>query len=264
MQFNTFEIGEELKLSFNLNISGTNAQPSEVRVILGDKLKLQTAAHLGAGGEWEAVLPILPDLFTHGDTTLNIEVVINGKMFTPVKQRVIITGSTVSVNAQTTIPEPQVATVPNEDPSFGSQEHELAKQPVNSVKPISIADLMSAAGIKYEHIETIEPVIEPAPIVEEVIEPVEVKPEPVVEPVKVKPVGKQIELKLKESKKPKKSEPLQLDISTFVKAAEVTKPVENHFEQKIIESTQKELKKVKVSTGNFRIEKTKIVTKDKE
>lgn len=223
MQFNTFELGEELKLSFNLNISGTSAQPSEVRVVLGNGLKLQTLARLGNGGEYEATLPILPDLFSQGDTTLLIEVVVNGKLFTPVKQRVTIIGTTISVNAQTAIPTPVVQEpIPAEEP---------VQQPVIvSGKFISQAELLAKAGIKSESVKTVK-----APIKEEVKKPKVVK----------------------EAKKPIEPTKLQFDLTDFANFYEpVEKPVIE--EQKPV---KEELTQVKVSTGNFRIHKTKIVTR---
>jgi hypothetical protein len=226
MQFNTFELGEELKLSFNLNISGTSAQPSEVRVILGNGLKLQTLARLGNGGEYEAVLPILPDLFSQGDTTLLIEVVINGKLFTPVKQRVTITGQTVSVNAQTTVPAPEVIN----PAGFDSEKHELV-HPTETIQAsgnfISQAELLAAAGIKSESIK------------------------PIIKEEEKKPVQPKV---VKEAKPIQQKTKLQFDLTEF---ANMYEPVE----VAITESAQEEIKKVKVSTGNFRIQKTKIVTR---
>ena len=235
MQFNTFELGEELKLSFNLNVSGTSAQPSEVRVILGNGLKLQTLARLGNGGEYEAIMPILPDLFSQGDTTLLIEVVINGKLFTPVKQRVTITGQTVSVNAQTAVPAPEVIEpIQHEDPvTFGSENHELVhpSEPIEASRRfISQAELLKAAGIKLEQVKKEK-------------KPVEILTE--------KPVEQKV---AKEAKPIQQKTKLQFDLTEFANMYE-------HVNVPSTESAQEEIKKVKVSTGNFRIQKTKIVTR---
>lgn len=256
MQFNTFELGEELKLSFNLSVSGTSAQPSEVRVVLGNGLKLQTLARLGNSGEWEASLPILPDLFLQGDTTLQIEVVVNGKLFTPIKQRVTIIGATVSVNAQTAIAEP-VVQEPEQaaEPvsSFGSTKHELVSPPpaeepvIASGKFISQAELLAAAGIKVEAVKKPE---ENKPITAEAV-----KKETVVEQQQ-KPESEKQKIKfVKEQVKPvpvKKA--LQFDFKEFADLHE-------HVAVPEVETIQEERKKVKVSTGNFRIQKTKIVTR---
>lgn len=234
MQFNTFELGEELKLSFNLNISGTSAQPSEVRVVLGNQLKLQSTARLNNGGEWEVALPILPDLFTQGDVSLQIEVIINGKLFTPVKQRVTITGSTVSVNAHTTIPEPVIVPAPSEEPNFGSVEKELVKPKLDLSTIISQADLL-AASTRYEEKQENTPI----------------SSEPIKEEIKPKKKIK-FEKPIIEHKEPTK---LQLDLTEF---ANLIEPTEIPIVQ---QSLQEEISKVKVSTGNFRIQKTKIVSR---
>jgi hypothetical protein len=126
MQITTMELGEEFKISFNLNVAGTSSQPSEVRVVIGDKLKLLTTAKLNALGEYEVKMPLLAELFAKGDIVLAIEVILNGKLFTPFKQRVTISKAEISVIAQS--PKPETIIIP---------EKKEIKTPQKPVPPLS-------------------------------------------------------------------------------------------------------------------------------
>jgi hypothetical protein len=162
MQFTSFELGEEVKLSFNLAISGTSSQPTEVRVTLGDKLKLLAPAKLIQTGEYEVTFPILSELFAQGEHVLTIEVLLNGKLFIPVKQRVSIGSGGITVQAveskKVEQPQPTAKPIQNEaaQPAVNSKTV-IEKPKIQFTKPIINKKPVSEIKLDFNQFDTMMP-----------------------------------------------------------------------------------------------------------
>lgn len=87
-------LGDNVQLRFNLDIAGTSAHPSEVRVVLGKGPHIIARATPITEGEWEANLPLAPGILEAGKNQLSIEVLLNGRLLTPIKREVELVGET--------------------------------------------------------------------------------------------------------------------------------------------------------------------------
>ena len=114
MNLNQYVIGDELCFSFALNIAGTNSAPSEVRVSLGQNIRVSAIAILNSENQYEVKVPIVQEIVTFKEGTLPevllaIEIILNGKIFTPLKKMITINRETVSAYE---IPEVPAEVVP--------------------------------------------------------------------------------------------------------------------------------------------------------
>lgn len=231
------ELNEDFKVSFGLNIAGTSANPSEVRVFLSccESIRLCSLATLNsATNEYETSIPILASLFSgKTEAKLSIEVVLNGKVITPYSQ---------SINLQS----PSVEVVPD------------------NVRPISQDELKQAAQ-RYEPGRNDEPFSRAAETLIKAVtkvfsfEDLIDKEEAVVEEAE-KPQKKQIQFKRPVIERKKDKEPLQLDLGSLVEAAEVKLKVSKPKAKQSVTIEQPTVKIVKEQSSSlFRLSKTKIV-----
>lgn len=232
------ELNEDFKVSFGLNIAGTSANPSEVRVFLSccESIRLCSLATLNsATNEYETSIPILASLFSgKTEAKLSIEVVLNGKVITPYSQ---------SINLQS----PSVEVVPD------------------NVRPISQDELRQAAQ-RYQPGQVDEPFSRAAETLtkaatkvfsfEDLID----KEEAVVVKETEKPQKKQIQFKRPVIERKKDKEPLQVDLGSLVEAAEVKLKVSKPKAKQSVTIEQPTVKIVKEQSSSlFRLSKTKIV-----
>lgn len=92
---------------------GSQAEPQQVRVILAAKPELSYPAEKTADG-WSAKLEI-PDTVS-GDIDLRVEVVVNNRLFTPIKKRISI-ASAPSAATPAHVDAPATKSVPAEVPA---------------------------------------------------------------------------------------------------------------------------------------------------
>ena len=97
-----FKFNESTKVEFSLNISGTQMKPSEVRVVLGNGPKQVFLASV-ENDNWSAFVTPLNSMVDN-ITQLAIEIVMNGKVFTPIKRQIqihnFIADPVISLNYQ--------------------------------------------------------------------------------------------------------------------------------------------------------------------
>ncbi len=237
------ELNEDFKVSFGLNIAGTSANPSEVRVFLSccETIRLCSLATLNsATNEYETSIPILASLFSgKTEAKLSIEVVLNGKVITPYSQ---------SINLQS----PSVEVIPD------------------TIRPIS-QDALRQAAKRYEPGQVDEPFSRAAETLtkaatkvfsfEDLIDKEEIKKPIVADEVVEEPSSKkQIQFKRPViERKKEKAETVQLDLGSLVEEAEVKLKVSKPKAKPsvIIDQPVKIVKEQ--SSSLFRLSKTKIV-----
>ena len=94
------------RVTFTVNVFGTAATPS-VRVLIGETPALAFSALKLAGNEYEALID-LPDTIKPGAHQLKIEVLINGKLFTPIQTAITVEGAAPDVPVAEPAIEPAV------------------------------------------------------------------------------------------------------------------------------------------------------------
>lgn len=163
---NVFEldVSKESQIKFNIGVAGSNNKPTSVRVVIGGGLVsvCLTCAPL-SDSEWVANVPPLANLinFASSEALFSIEVVLNGRLFTPFKKSVSLVAQhevpTVSVSLDGAKVEPPVAAI--EEPKAAEEEEMelVAERPPKKDKtenaPISAEPVTESFSI----LKTIEP-----------------------------------------------------------------------------------------------------------
>jgi len=132
----TLNTNENNIIKFNIGVSGTSSLPSKVRVFVGcpDKKLCFIAKSTGIEKEWCAEIPPFTELlnYTSGPLFCSIEIVVNGRTFTP-------------YNKEVNLVEPQ---------------QEPIEQTVE-VKPDEMSDVALVAVLPVENVEEEPACIEP-------------------------------------------------------------------------------------------------------
>ena len=241
------ELNEDFKVSFGLNIAGTSAKPSEVRVFLSccETIKLCSVASLNSSSnEYETSIPILASLFSgKSEATLSIEVVLNGKVITPYSQTINLQSPSVEVDTVRPISQDELKDAAQRyepgrnDLPFSRAAETLTKAAMTKVatKAFSFEDLLDKEVKK--------------PVVEEIVKPQE------------PPKKKQIQFQRPVIERKKSQEPpISIDIGSLVEAAEVKLNVPKQKSKQSVTIEQPTVKIVKEQSSSlFRLSKTKIV-----
>jgi len=120
-------LGDEVQFTFNVNLAGTSAKPTEVRGILGNSLKMCIVAKPTSENEYLFTIPVLREFFKPGPTTFVIEVLVNGKIFSPVKREILI----LSEDEQISVILPATQNTEQESPAV--VEPEVRNAPVEVI-----------------------------------------------------------------------------------------------------------------------------------
>lgn len=97
-------IGQTITVSFNVSVFGTGVQPV-VRVLLDTTPALAFSAKKISTETWESEITV-PEFVEPKSYTLQVEVLLDNKIFTPLKQAVQITSSEQSIEVKATPAEP--------------------------------------------------------------------------------------------------------------------------------------------------------------
>ena len=144
------------KITFNVNVSGTAAIPS-VRCLIGEHPALSFPATKLSNDEWEVIID-LPAGTKPGAHSFKVEVLLNGRLFTPINYSIDISADDVN---------------PAPAPAVDAKAEDVG------TTPLRVSNLMSMVSKITEPEPT-----PPVPVSERVEKPVE-KP---VEPKKTKPI----------------------------------------------------------------------------
>ena len=87
-----YKRNDKIELDFGLNIEGTSYQPSEVRIMFshGEKMYGTPAILNGELYNAEFDLGTIPDLEDNANLQLAVEVIMNGRVFRPLKRQLMI------------------------------------------------------------------------------------------------------------------------------------------------------------------------------
>lgn len=138
------------RVTFTVNIQGTSSDPT-VRCVIGDSPALTFAAKELQNGKYESLMD-LPSSLGEGSHPFKIEVLLNGRIFTPIQTSVNVVQKTIEVQ-KTAEPVPDVnktsfeqiknidSVVENKQVSKNVKQKKLTRlekvvqQPVEKLKP---------------------------------------------------------------------------------------------------------------------------------
>lgn len=99
MNFSQLSADGNFKISFKLDIVGTSAIPSVVRVGLSkDNIELFAIASKN-GDSYEVDLPLNHQSLISNECQVKIEVIINGKLIVPYKEMINLSSENIQINA---------------------------------------------------------------------------------------------------------------------------------------------------------------------
>jgi hypothetical protein len=224
-----FQANTESKVTFKVNVMGTNTAPSTVRVIIAaqpEERGFVATQDVAQPGTWSAI--VNTNGIPTGIAQMRIEVVINGRLLTPIRRNVDIAAQAefapVVPTPQETLPvtAEEVATV---DQALVEEVAEPAIMPVTTAQISEAPQILTAEPPKFESIfkktlgaekRKIELVVEKPVTVPEV------KAVPKAEPLKPEP----IEAKLPTVEKLAKAEPKKKQVEfKFVPPSPTLMPV---------------------------------------
>jgi hypothetical protein len=133
------------RVTFNVNVMGTAATPS-CRCVVGESPALMFPAVKLSGDEWEVTID-LPSDFREGAHPFKIEVLINGRIFTPINHSISVGFTEAPVQQEPTItlaPAPMPAPMP--EPTIAlTQPPAPAPAPAIAVSPPVPAPVLTPA-----------------------------------------------------------------------------------------------------------------------
>ncbi len=131
------------RLSFDLSVIGTAANPASVRCVLGSNPTASFDARRGNGDAWVCDID-LPLFLEASEIPFKIEVLINGRLFTPLSTTLKV-DRTPKIESQVHEPEVEETEVP---------------EPVQVAVPPEVVPEEAPAPVVPEPVKTPEPVVE--------------------------------------------------------------------------------------------------------
>lgn len=173
------EIGKSNEVKFKVDVNGTSASPSVKFVLEAPDAELGFTANQGDGYWFTSVA--IPEDFRPGDYGFRIEVLVNNRLFTPVKKRVTVAGPE-NIAAPIPTPEPEVV-IPAVPPVAMAQEKIILK-PKTSFFKDEVTEAKQVPAIekpKPAPTPAPKPITpQPAPITKQAVRPAppKLKPKP--------------------------------------------------------------------------------------
>lgn len=125
MQF-TFPSAKSVEVSFNVGITGTSSNPSAVSVVLEKDGTALSYAASKDGDEWKATIDKPGTVFGLGAVKLSINVVLNNRLFVPIKA----TADIFEDNSEEVLPTEQPEVTPTEVHAEPETEVEVAPEEI--------------------------------------------------------------------------------------------------------------------------------------
>ena len=195
-----FPSAGSVDLTFKVDIAGTQALPQQVSVVLERGGRSISFNATKEGDDWNAVIDNPGSFFYLGDVNVSVNVILNNRIFTPMKAVGKITeGPGGREHGSENCPEinPEVPTIPEapspmvqaEIPDVAIEIPEAKVEPkVEPKKPAKTQSTIKSL------LQSVEPAIETTPIVKKIIDKIipkedipKVKPTPKVKPVTKEP-----------------------------------------------------------------------------
>lgn len=123
----TFPPDKSVELSFKVNIAGTNSVPSSVMLVLELNSTALSFKAIKTEDTWIAIIDNPGSVFAPGPVNLSVNVVVNNRLFTPMKCVATIEQPLADIAATTPLPEPIANTSSasaqiNELPNIANEE----------------------------------------------------------------------------------------------------------------------------------------------
>jgi hypothetical protein len=81
----SFPANKQIELTFKVGIAGTSSAPQSVAVVLEKNFTALSFTAVPAGDGWKAVIDNPGKLFGEGEVKVSVNVVLNNRLFTPMK-----------------------------------------------------------------------------------------------------------------------------------------------------------------------------------
>lgn len=120
------EIGKTNEVTFKIDVNGTAAAPAVKFILEAPNAEMGFTASNNGDSNWSANVAI-PDDFKPGSYGFRIEVVVNNRLFTPVKKRVEVTEPTVISVSVPTPTQDLMGRLEAQTPAFPTQTKEQTR-----------------------------------------------------------------------------------------------------------------------------------------
>lgn len=166
-----FPADKQVELSFNVGIAGTSSLPTSVAVILEKGSTALSFAAVKNGEEWKATIDKPGIVFGTGEVKMSINVVLNNRLFTPVKSvaeimpEVVVATPVPTPAPVSVIPEPVSVEVGNVDEESRFNVSNTMKNSVIEVKPELMATPKFTAADVTRLLKRTESVAPPAQVI---------------------------------------------------------------------------------------------------
>lgn len=240
----SFPADKQIEFTFRVGIAGTQTSPSMVAVVLerGDTALSFVARQ--AGDEWKAIIESPGTVFGLGQVKLNINVILNNRLFTPMKGTAEIVAED-NITVDVTIPALDTkATVDTPIPPPVATEVKM-----ESVETAALVEVVKPVEIIKEKLIKADPTVKQAVHSPKVVEAVAPKPVPKVEVKKVIEKAKVIPAPIVE--KVEISQPVRMQLLKSIEPGNV------HRAPKVMESSLIAKKPEQL----FTLKRTKIISK---
>ena len=89
----SFPANKQIELTFKVGIAGTSSAPQSVAVVLERNFTALSFTAVPSGDGWKAIIDNPGKLFGEGEVKVSVNVVLNNRLFTPMKGTGVITAS---------------------------------------------------------------------------------------------------------------------------------------------------------------------------
>jgi hypothetical protein len=157
----SFPADKSVDLAFKVGIAGTQTSPTTVTVVLERDGKMLSYAALPRGDEWVAKIENPGSVFKFGEVKLVVNVVIGGRIITPLKSIATIVGDTSDASEVKHEVEPMTIDVPKDAPdevphaeivlpAFEAQPEAAVEQVVPTPEPVVVKPAQTEAEKKQK------------------------------------------------------------------------------------------------------------------
>jgi hypothetical protein len=151
----SFPANKQIELSFKVGIAGTSSVPTSVQIVLE---KNSTALSFNAkndGDMWSAIIENPGVTFGTGQVKMSVNVLLNSKLFTPMKGTADITDDTEEIETPAVAQEEPIANPPTEEPvvspTVAQEAEELPQQlGVKDIRELFLSSKKTKVAEKVE------------------------------------------------------------------------------------------------------------------
>ena len=204
----TFPSNKQVEFSFKIGIAGTSSAPQSVAVVLEKNFTALSYVAVEAGDGWKAIIDNPGKMFGEGEVKVSVNVVLNNRLFTPMKGVGLITASDEDIQVSVTTPHKEQ--LPVEEPAVELEQSEdeeiiVPEEPVAAFDAVETPKKKSSLATVHNALtkedmknifKPITPSLKPSQVVKEsvaVIPPMKMQLLKSIEPGTAKKVEKVVE-----------------------------------------------------------------------